>query len=103
MSLKPRYFASVLAAAGGATWIAVVPIAGADWIPPVPGGESPVYTIEDLEAEGYNVAINWSNGYPEVPLSECEVLAIHNPDSSPPSQKTLTTVYVDILCPNLSD
>jgi hypothetical protein len=96
MSLKPP----LLVAAGAAASIALAPIAAADWIPPVAGDESASATIADLEAEGYDVAINWVRGYNTVPLSECSVTAIHNPDSSPDSQNTLTTVYVDVSCPN---
>ena len=96
MSLKPRYFAPSLVAAGAAASIAVVPLAAADdAMPPV--GQSPVEAIADREAEGYNVAINWTRGYPDVPLSQCTLIAIHNPDGSAP--KTSTTVYLDISCP----
>ena len=98
MSLKPRYFAALLVAAAAS--ITVAPIAAADPIWPVAGAESASATIEDLEAEGYNVAINWVNGYNTVPLSQCTVNAIHNPDRSPDSQNTFTTVYVDVECPD---
>jgi hypothetical protein len=98
MSLKPRYFAPCFVAAGAAS-IAVAPIAAADVIPRA-GDESASDTISALEAEGYNVAINWVRGYSTVPLSRCSVDAIHNPDGSADSQKTLTTVYVDVSCPS---
>jgi hypothetical protein len=75
-------------------------ISAADPIWPVAGDESASATIADLEAEGYNVAINWVNGYNTVPLSQCTVNAIHNPDRSADSQKTFTTFYVDIECPD---
>jgi hypothetical protein len=99
MSLKPRYFAPFLGAAGAAASIAVAPIAAADVIPRA-GDESASDTIRDLEAEGYNVAINWVRGYSNVPLSECSVTGINNPDRSADSQETFTTVYVDVSCPN---
>jgi hypothetical protein len=96
MSLKPTYFAPLLVAAWAAASIAFVPIAAADdSMPPV--GQSPVEAIEYLQAEGYNVAINWTRGYPDVPLYECTLVAIHNPDGSAP--KWTTTVYLDISCP----
>ena len=96
MSLKPRYFAPPLVAAWAAVSIAIVPLATADdAMPPV--GQSPVEAIEYLEGEGYDVQINWTRGYPEVPLSQCTLVGIHNPDGSGP--KTNTTVYLDISCP----
>lgn len=96
MSLKPRHFAPLLVAAGAAASIAVVPTAAADDVMP-PVGQSPVEAIQDLESEGYNIGINWTRGYPEVPLYECTLVAIHNPDGSGP--KDNTTVYLDISCP----
>jgi hypothetical protein len=36
-------------------------------------------------------------------LARCRVLAIHNPDNSPRSEETFTTVYVDVSCPNRDD
>ena len=96
MSLKTTYLAPLIVPAWAAASIAVAPLATADNdMPPV--GQSPVEAIEDLEEQGYDVAINWTRGYPEVPLSECTLNAIHNPDGSGP--KTNTTVYLDISCP----
>jgi ABC-type hemin transport system substrate-binding protein len=97
MSLKLRYVAPLLAPAWAATSIAIAPLAAAD--EPVPEvGQSPEEAIQALEAQGYNVAVNWTTGYPDVPLSECTLRAIHNPDGSGP--KTNTTVYLDISCPS---
>jgi hypothetical protein len=100
MSLKQRYFAPFSVAAGAAAAIAVAPIAAADPVLPVAGNESASATIADLEAQGYNVAINWVRGYSTVPLWECTVNGIHNPDRSADSQETFTTVYVDVSCPH---
>jgi hypothetical protein len=97
MSLKARYLAPLSVAVGAAASIAVVPHAAADDDPMPTVGQSPVEAIEELEAEGYIVAINWTRGYPEVPLSECTLVAIHNPDGTGP--KWNTTVYLDISCP----
>ena len=104
MLLKPRYFAPLSVAAGAitaiaATAIAVAPTSAADPVWPVGGGEDASATISDLRAQGYDVAINWVSGYPTVPLYECWVDAIHNPNG-PPDPKTLSTVYVDIGCPS---
>jgi len=97
---KPRYFAPLLVAAGAVLSIAIAPIAPADPVWPVGGGEPADSTIEDLEAQGYDVEINWVTGYPTVPLDECWVDAIHNPNHDGASETTLSTVYVDIGCPS---
>jgi hypothetical protein len=54
----------------------------------------------DLQAQGYDVEINWVSGLSSVPLSRCKVTAIHNPVHSPEPVDTFTTVYVDVSCPN---
>jgi hypothetical protein len=90
MSFNPRYSAPLLVAAGAIASIAVAPIAaayGADAI------------IDDLQAQGYTVQINWVSGFDTKPLSVCTVTAINNPDSSP-QPKTSTTLYVNVSCPN---
>jgi hypothetical protein len=56
-------------------------------------------TIDDLQSQGYVVAINWVDGNTGAPLSSCRVVAVHNPDSSPGESTTATTVYVDLACP----
>ncbi|BBY62738.1 hypothetical protein MHEL_09810 [Mycolicibacterium helvum] len=56
------------------------------------------YTIDQLQAQGYVVAINWVDGNTGAPLSSCRVVAVHNPDSSPSGSTTATTVYVDLAC-----
>ena len=76
------------------------PGATADPVWPFAGAESASATIEDLEAQGYDVQINWVSGIPAVPLYYCKVTAINNPNHSPPSENTFDTVYVDISCPN---
>jgi hypothetical protein len=93
MSFNPRYFAPLLVAAGAIAPIAVAPIAVAD------GADA---TIDDLQAQGYTVQINWVNGFDTKALSLCTVVAINNPDSSA-QPKTSTTLYVDVSCPNHDD
>jgi hypothetical protein len=61
--------------------------------------DSAQYTIDQLQAQGYVVAINWVDGNTGAPLSTCRVVAVHNPDSSPSESTTATTVYVDLSCP----
>jgi hypothetical protein len=101
--LHRRYIAPVLVAAGAATSIAVGPIAGADPVWPVAGAQSAADTIRDLEDQGYTVAINWTRGHSNVPLSQCTVSAIHNPDRSGGQPSEFTTVYVDVSCPSDDD
>ena len=98
MSFNPRYFAPLLVAAGIAA-IAVVPIAAADPVGPVPGNQSAADTLSELQAQGYAPQINWVTGYPNVPLSECWVDSIHNPDGPPINENALAIVHVDIGCP----
>src|SRR6266567_2919769 len=98
MSLAMRMLGAGLL--GTAVSLANVSVATAEPVWPVAGAESARATIDDLEAQGYDVRINWVSGVSSVPLSSCKVTAIHNPNHSPPSENTLKTVYVDVSCPN---
>ena len=86
-----------------ATSFACAPVAAAEPVWPVAGAESASATIDDLEAQGYDVQINWVSGVSSVPLSRCRVTGIHNPNRSAESPDTFTTVYVDVSCPNEHD
>jgi hypothetical protein len=99
MAVTLRY-ASALCITAVAASMCGAPSAAAT--PPV-SGRSAHDVIRDLEAQGYNVGINWINGNTNAPLSECAVSAIHNPDSSPGPPATFTTVYIDVVCPNNDD
>ncbi|HKP43377.1 hypothetical protein [Mycobacterium sp.] len=101
MSFTRGTFAVGLVAA--AVSIAVAPPVAAEPVWPVAGAESAAATIADLEAQGYDVQINWVSGVSNVDLTECKVLAIHNPDNSPGNEGMFTTVYVDVSCPNRDD
>jgi hypothetical protein len=94
---------TMLAAGVAAASLASAPIAAAEPVWPVAGAESAGATIDDLQAQGYDVQINWVSGLSSVPLSRCKVSAIHNPDHSPEPAGTFTTVYVDVSCPNEHD
>jgi hypothetical protein len=75
MSLELRYVAPLLIAAGAS--IALAPLAVAD--PPSipePGSESAAATIRDLDAAGYDVALQYENGVPNGGLSQCTVTNI---------------------------
>jgi hypothetical protein len=101
MSLGMRMLAAGLLAA--AVPVANAPVAAAEPVWPVAGAESASATINDLQAQGYDVQINWVSGVSSVPLSWCKVTAIHNPDRSAGSENGFTTVYVDVVCPNEDD
>ncbi|MBV8966566.1 MAG: hypothetical protein JO191_10370 [Mycobacteriaceae bacterium] len=81
--------------------LVTAPTAAADPVWPVGGAEPADATISDLQEQGYTVQVNWVSGYPTVPLSECWVDDIHNPNgTTPPGENTLAIVYVDIGCPS---
>jgi hypothetical protein len=68
-----------------------------------PAGAQPQYndgSADDLEADGYNVVINWLTGYDTKPLSVCWVSNVNNPGSWDLAPGGFTTVYVDVSCPN---
>jgi hypothetical protein len=98
MALNPGYFAGALLTTAAAS-MAIAPIIAADPVWPVGGAQPADATIEILEAQGYEVQVNWVTGYPSVPLSQCWVDAIHNPNQGP-RQDILTIVWVDIGCPS---
>jgi hypothetical protein len=83
--------------------VAYAPVATAEPVWPVAGAEDARATIDDLQAQGYDVQINWVSGIPMVPLYRCKVTGINNPNHSPPSENTFATVYVDVSCPNPDD
>jgi hypothetical protein len=88
-----------LAVAGAAAAVATAPMGHSDAIVPTAGSESASATITDLQSAGFNVTVNYLQGHPNVPLSECRVNGINNP-SSPAASPSMVTVYVDVLCPN---
>ena len=53
---------------GGSCALAYAPVATAEPVWPVAGAEVARATIDDLEAQGYDVQINWVSGIPMVPL-----------------------------------
>ncbi|CRZ13390.1 hypothetical protein [Mycolicibacterium neworleansense] len=94
-------FSPLVLCCSGILAVAAAPLAAAD---PTATGQSADAVISDLEDQGYNVEINWVGGVSTMPLSECSVKGIHNPDrSSPPAPRSTITVYVDVSCPNEPD
>ena len=96
MSLTSRYIAPLLVSAGAAAAIAVAPSAAADPALPQPGSEDASATISDLESRGYDVQVQYTNGLPDVDLSQCWVNTINTNDAAAGG---LRTVYVDVECP----
>lgn len=80
--------------------LVLAPAAAAD---PTAGTRSAADTINDLTAKGYDVQINWVSGVSSEPLTRCRATAVHNPDRSPGTDPSNTTVYVDVSCPNGPD
>ncbi|GAC1408309.1 MAG: hypothetical protein NVS4B6_23790 [Mycobacterium sp.] len=90
---------AVLAGAGVVASLAAAALADADpEVDTVGGSASDV--VDDLRAQGYNVEINWTNGFNTKPLSECWVTGTNNPGDETPSKTTFVTVYIDVMCPN---
>lgn len=79
--------------------IVAAPVAAADLVFPTAGSESVAATVSDLKAQGFTVVINYLEGQPNVPLSECHVTGIDNP-SAPTANPSTVTVSVDVACPN---
>jgi hypothetical protein len=99
VSVKYRRLAPWLVTAAAAIAIGAAPVAAADAALPMAGGESATATVGDLQAQGFNVDVNYLEGRPNVPLSECRVNGINDP-SQPTAVPSTVTVYVDVLCPN---
>src|SRR4051794_29765505 len=98
MSLKLGTLATTLLAIAVA--LIGAPLATADPVYPFAGAENARDTVDDLQAQGYDVQINWVFGISRVSLDRCNVTAIHNPNSAPPTQGSFATVYVDVACPS---
>jgi hypothetical protein len=82
-------------------------LAGAATAAPL-GGSNAADAISQLRGQGYSVQLNLTNGYPDVPMSECTVLGVHGLSGTDSTGKPLTvaevgTVYVDVNCPEDHD
>ena len=94
----PRYVAAVLAAGCA---LCCAPAAATD--PSSFSGRAADTVVADLQAQGYNVSINWVTGFDTKPLSDCRVTGVNNPGDIAPTEGTFTTVYIDVACPNGDD
>lgn len=92
----PRCVAPIAVAAGCA--LGCAPAATAE--PSSFSGRAADSVIDDLQTQGFNVAINWVNGFDTKPLSQCWVTNVNNPGGIAPTADSFTTVYVDVACPN---
>jgi hypothetical protein len=95
----PRYCVWAAFAVAGA--LGSAPAAAAD--PSSFSGRAADTVVADLQAQGYNVSINWVTGFDTKPLSTCRVTGVNNPGDIAPTEGTFTTVYVDVACPNGDD
>jgi len=91
MKLRPRIVAfAVLGAA-----VVLAPQALADPVGiPEAGSESAAATVSDLDDLGYDVQLQYENGVPDVPLSQCTVTDINTVGSA----GTDLLAYVTINC-----
>lgn len=106
---SPRFRRSAawLVAASAGLLLATAPSAAADVPLPVPGNGPASDAITQLQSAGYNVMINWLEGHPNVPLSECKVTGISGLRVSMTSDGAMMmqpasfdNAYVDVACPN---
>lgn len=89
---------AVFAVAGA---LGCAPAAAAD--PSSFSGRPADTVVADLQAQGFDVSINWVTGFDTKPLSDCWVTQVNNPGDIAPTEGTFTTVYVDVACPNGDD
>ncbi|MCX8559584.1 hypothetical protein OS122_01560 [Mycolicibacterium mucogenicum] len=97
-------------AAAAAATVAATPAAAANPpILPTPGDGPASVAVQQLQSAGYNVSINWLEGHPNVPLSECKVTSISGLKVTVTQSDfvmmtmdpgSFDTVYVDVACPN---
>lgn len=93
MSFGPRIAAAAGFGAVASLWLAGT--AAADPPPiPEPGSESAAATVGDLDAAGYDVQLQYENGVPDVPLSQCTVTDINTVGSA----GSQPLAYVTINC-----
>jgi len=97
MPLDSRPFALRVLGLAFAVPIVLAPQASADPPPPIPeaGSESAAATIGDLDDAGYDVQIQYENGTPDSPLSQCTVTDINTVGSA----GSQPLAYMTINCP----
>ena len=86
-----------------AVWLGLPATANA--VPPLGGGSPASDVINQLQAQGYTVQVQYDNGNPRVALSECTVTSVSGDDGSNSDGQSHSgaeshTVYVHVNCPN---
>jgi len=82
MEMKLQLIVAASVAASGAA-MALAPVASADPVGiPEAGSESAAATVSDLDELGYDVQLQYENGVPDVPLSQCTVTDINTVGSA---------------------
>ncbi len=107
-SLKLVNLALSSIAVGAAVSIAGAPSAAADPILPTAGNGSASDAVSQLQAAGYDVSINFLEGNPNVPLSECRTQSISGLKGMTTATDVmmmlmdgqLSQVSIDVTCPN---
>ena len=79
----------------GAGSLALAGVASAAAVTPY--GNNAADTINNMQAQGYDVQLN---GTAAVPLSRCTVTSVDGLGSVQPNPTQLNTVYVGISCPD---
>lgn len=105
MFCAPRWITAGRAGFGIAAALcvgALASAAAADADPVIPraGDTSAAETIDALQAAGFDTRVDFLEGNPNVPLRECRVTSILNPNGPMASMLMLSTVYVQVACPN---
>lgn len=87
--------AVLLGAVGIAAIVFAVPAPADPPNIPAAGSESAAATIGDLDDAGFDVQINYENGVPNVPLSQCAVTDINTVGSA--GEQPIATITIN--CP----
>lgn len=78
----------------------LLPAASAEPLLPQAGSQSAADTINAYQAAGFVVQVQYLEGHPNVALGECRVTAIRNFNGPMASLMMLSTVDIDVVCPN---
>ena len=90
-----RSAAVVLGGIGVAAIAVAAPALADPIIIPTAGSESAAATVGDLDDLGFDVQINYENGVPDVPLSQCTVTDINTVGSA--GSQPIATITIN--CP----
>ncbi|CAN5702247.1 hypothetical protein BH09ACT8_BH09ACT8_33470 [soil metagenome] len=91
---------AVFLAIGLASGLFLLPVASAEPTLPQAGSQSAADTVTAYQAAGFDVQIQYLEGRPNVGLADCRVTAIRNFNGPMASLMMLSTVDIDVVCPN---